>query len=40
MTANGDRLLVIDGWRVVRLTWLQLRDDPQRVAADLRELLG
>ncbi len=35
-----DRLLLTDGWRVIRLTWRQLRDDPQGVAADLRALLG
>lgn len=34
-----DRLLVADGWRVVRITWRQLRDDAPSVLADLRRLL-
>jgi very-short-patch-repair endonuclease len=34
-----DRLLVADGWRVVRVTWRQLRDDAPAVMADLRRLL-
>jgi very-short-patch-repair endonuclease len=34
-----DRLLVVDGWRVMRVTWRQLRDDGARVAADLRTAL-
>ena len=34
-----DRLLLADGWRVVRVTWRQLREDPGRIAADLRTLL-
>jgi very-short-patch-repair endonuclease len=34
-----DRLLQAAGWRVVRITWRQLRDDPQAVARDLRRLL-
>jgi hypothetical protein len=35
-----DRVLAADGWRVVRITWRQLHDDPERLASDLRELLG
>jgi very-short-patch-repair endonuclease len=35
-----DRLFLLDGWRVTRLTWRQLRDHPDRIVADLRELLG
>jgi very-short-patch-repair endonuclease len=35
-----DRQLVAAGWRVARVTWAQLRDEPQAIAADLRELLG
>ena len=35
-----DRLLVADGWRVVRVTWRQLRQDPGRIASDLRDVLG
>lgn len=34
-----DRLLVADGWRVVRITWRQLHDDASAVIADLRRLL-
>jgi very-short-patch-repair endonuclease len=34
-----DRLLLTDGWRVVRVTWRQLHDDPAALAADLRRLL-
>jgi very-short-patch-repair endonuclease len=34
-----DRLLQVDGWRVVRITWRQLRDDAPGVIADLRRLL-
>jgi Protein of unknown function (DUF559) len=34
-----DRLLLVEGWRVARVTWRQLRDDAPAVIADLRELL-
>jgi very-short-patch-repair endonuclease len=34
-----DRLLLLAGWRIVRITWRQLRDTPEVIAADLRELL-
>ena len=34
-----DRLLLVEGWRVTRITWRQLRDDAPTVIADLRELL-
>ena len=34
-----DRLLIADGWRVVRITWRQLGDDAPAVVADLRRLL-
>jgi len=34
-----DRLLLVDGWRVTRVTWRQLRDDAPAVLADLRRLL-
>jgi very-short-patch-repair endonuclease len=34
-----DRLLMVDGWRVVRITRRQLRDDAPAVVADLRKLL-
>lgn len=34
-----DRLLIADEWRVVRVTWRQLRDDAPAVVADLRRLL-
>lgn len=34
-----DRRLAVAGWRVVRITWRQLRDDPEVVGAHLRALL-
>src|SRR5262249_37076586 len=34
-----DRILQAEGWRTVRVTWRQLSDDPDAVAADLRRLL-
>jgi Protein of unknown function (DUF559) len=35
-----DRALVAAGWRVIRVTWRQLRDEPEAVAADLRAALA
>jgi very-short-patch-repair endonuclease len=35
-----DRLLTVEGYRVVRFTWRQLREDAPAVAADLRRLLS
>ena len=35
-----DRALHAAGWRVVRVTWRQLHADADRIAADLRDLLG
>ena len=34
-----DRLLNTAGWRVIRVTWRHLHDDPGAVAKDLRKLL-
>jgi hypothetical protein len=34
-----DSALSAHGWRVVRITWLQLRDEPEAAAYDLRALL-
>ena len=34
-----DRLLLVAGWRVARVTWRQLRDDAPAVIADLSRLL-
>jgi len=34
-----DRMLNAAGWRVVRITWRQLHRQPERVAADLHQLL-
>jgi very-short-patch-repair endonuclease len=34
-----DRMLLVEGWRVTRVTWRQLRDDAPAVLADLRRLL-
>jgi len=35
-----DRALQTAGWKVLRVTWRQLHDDPDGLAADLRRLLG
>jgi len=35
-----DRVLLAEGWRSMRVTWLQLRDEPAAVAGDLRYALG
>jgi very-short-patch-repair endonuclease/predicted transcriptional regulator of viral defense system len=34
-----DRILVVEGWRVMHVTWRQLRDEPQAVMQDVRRLL-
>lgn len=35
-----DRKLLVEGWRSLRITWLQLRDEPDAIAADLGHLLA
>jgi very-short-patch-repair endonuclease len=35
-----DRILVAEGWRTMRITWRQLREEPEEIAADLRLALG
>ena len=35
-----DRILVAEGYRTMHVTWLQLRDEPEAIAADLRLALG
>jgi very-short-patch-repair endonuclease len=35
-----DRILLAEGWRTARVTWRQLRDQPDEVAADLRQALA
>lgn len=35
-----DRILLAAGWRVIRVTWAQLRDDAEAVVADLKRILG
>jgi very-short-patch-repair endonuclease len=35
-----DRLLLADGWRPMRVTWWQLRDEPEAILRDLRGLLA
>jgi very-short-patch-repair endonuclease len=35
-----DRILLAEGWRTMRVTWRQLQDEPEEVAADLRLALG
>lgn len=34
-----DRALSVAGYHVIRLTWAQLDDEPEAIAADLRALL-
>ncbi len=31
-----DRIFLAEGWRMARITWRQLRDEPESIAADLR----
>jgi hypothetical protein len=35
-----DRILVAEGWRTMRVTWRQLQEEPDEVAADLRLALS
>jgi very-short-patch-repair endonuclease len=35
-----DRAASVAGWTVIRITWRQIHDEPSRIAADLRKLLG
>jgi len=35
-----DRILLVEGWRVIRLTWRQLRDEGDGIVADLIDALG
>jgi hypothetical protein len=35
-----DRILLAEGWRTMRVTWRQLKHEPDEVAADLRLALG
>jgi very-short-patch-repair endonuclease len=35
-----DRILVAEGWKTMRVTWRQLQDEPEAIAADLRLALG
>ncbi|HEX6665758.1 MAG TPA: DUF559 domain-containing protein [Solirubrobacterales bacterium] len=35
-----DRELLVEGWRSLRITWRQLRDEPDAIAADLARLLA
>lgn len=34
-----DRILVTEGWKTMRITWRQLQEEPDEIAADLRALL-
>ncbi len=34
-----DRILLVEGWCSTRITWRQLRDERDEIAADLRRLL-
>jgi hypothetical protein len=33
-------VLALAGWRVIRVTWRQLHDEPEALARDLRALLA
>jgi very-short-patch-repair endonuclease len=35
-----DRILLVEGWRPMRVTWRQLREEPEAVVSDLRRLLA
>jgi very-short-patch-repair endonuclease len=35
-----DRILLAEGWRTVRVTWRQLQEEPDEVAADLKQALA
>lgn len=35
-----DRLLLLNGWRVIRVTWRQLHEQDAAIAADVRRALG
>jgi very-short-patch-repair endonuclease len=37
---HRDRILVAEGYRTMHVTWLQLRDEPDEIAADLKLALG
>jgi very-short-patch-repair endonuclease len=34
-----DRILVAEGWRTMRVTWRQLQEEPEAIAADLKRAL-
>jgi very-short-patch-repair endonuclease len=34
-----DRILLAEGWRLARITWRQLRDESEEIAADLQRTL-
>ena len=34
-----DRILVAEGWKTMRISWRQLRDEPEEIVADLRSAL-
>lgn len=34
-----DRILVAEGWKTMRITWWQLRDEPEEIVADLKAAL-
>jgi hypothetical protein len=37
---HRDRILVAESYRIMHVTWLQLRNEPEAIAADLRSALG
>lgn len=34
-----DRILIAEDWRTMRITWRQLKTEPQAIAADLHQAL-
>jgi len=37
---HRDRILTVEGWRTVHVTWRQLQEEPEEIVADLRAALG
>jgi very-short-patch-repair endonuclease len=35
-----DRILIAEGWKTMRVTWRQLQEEPEAIAADLKLALG
>lgn len=37
---HRDRILVAEGWRTMRISWLQLQEEPEEIVEDLKQALG